>query len=82
MISAVEARVRRSHRLGQQHLLAVRRAPRVERRDVVDGLIAGGFGLPAPSWLAAISVVAWVAAVWWALSDRAIERARAAASIR
>ncbi|HEY0129040.1 MAG TPA: hypothetical protein VGB40_07735 [Rubrobacteraceae bacterium] len=48
----------------------------------MDGLIAGGLGLPAPSWLAAISVAAWVAAVWWALGDRAIERARAAASIR
>ncbi|HZA45902.1 MAG TPA: hypothetical protein VE568_11485 [Rubrobacter sp.] len=68
--------------MGQQHLLAARRAPRVERRDVVDGLIAGGLGLPAPSWLAAISVAAWVAAMWWALGERAIEGARAAASIR
>ena len=45
-------------------------------------MIAGGLGLPAPFWLAAISVAAWVAAMWWALGDRAIERARAAASIR
>ena len=44
------------------------------------GLIASGFGLTAPFWLAAASVAAWVAVVWRALGDRAVDAARASAN--
>ncbi len=47
---------------------------------LLGGLIAGGFGLTAPFWLAAASVGAWVALIWRALGDRAIEEARARAN--
>jgi MFS family permease len=47
---------------------------------LLGGLVAGGFGLTSPFWFAAASVAAWVALVWRALGDRAIERTRARAN--
>jgi MFS family permease len=47
---------------------------------LLGGLVAGGFSLTSPFWLAAASVAAWVALVWRALGDRAIERTRARAN--
>ncbi|MDQ4126870.1 MAG: MFS transporter [Actinomycetota bacterium] len=47
---------------------------------LLGGLIAGVFGLTAPFWLAAAFVAAWLALVWRALGNRAIEGARAQAS--
>ncbi len=47
---------------------------------LLGGLIAGGFGLTAPFWLAAASLGAWVALIWRSLGDRAIEEARAQAN--
>jgi hypothetical protein len=44
------------------------------------GLIAGSFGLTAPFWLAAASVAAWVAVVWRALGNRAVNAVRASAN--
>jgi MFS family permease len=47
---------------------------------LLGGLIAGGFGLTAPFWLAAASVAAWVAVVWRALGNSAVNAARASAN--
>jgi predicted MFS family arabinose efflux permease len=47
---------------------------------LLGGLIANGFGLTASFWLAAASVGAWVAVVWRALGDRAVDAARASAN--
>jgi MFS family permease len=47
---------------------------------LLGGLIAGGFGLTAPFWLAAASVAAWVAVMRRALGDRAVDAARALAN--
>jgi predicted MFS family arabinose efflux permease len=47
---------------------------------LLGGLIASGFALTAPFWLAAASVAAWVAVVWRALGDRAVDAARASAN--
>ncbi len=48
---------------------------------LLGGLIAGGFGLTTPFWLAAASVATWVAMVWRALGDSAVDAARASANI-
>jgi predicted MFS family arabinose efflux permease len=49
---------------------------------LLGGLIAGGFGLTAPFWLAAASVATWVALTWQALGDRAVREAGAGARDR
>jgi MFS family permease len=47
---------------------------------LLGGLIAGSFGLTAPFWLAAASVAAWVAVVWRALGNGAVNTARDSAN--
>ena len=47
---------------------------------LLGGLIAGSFGLTAPFWLAAGSVAAWVAVVWGALGNGAVNTARDSAN--
>ena len=49
---------------------------------LVGGIVAGGFGLAAPFWLAAVCVAAWVALMWRTLDDRTIDGARARANDR
>jgi len=50
---------------------------------LLDGPIAGAaVSRRSSGWLAVISIAAWVAALWRALDDRAIERAHAVANIR
>ena len=43
---------------------------------LVGGLVAGGFGLTAPFWLAAASVFAWTAATWRAFGALAADAPR------